>query len=439
MLGVLPPGGRQAGHLRLYLFTCLLVAVTEPYAYPPDVALALQQQWPAHGLPLPALPMLTGFVAGGYQASLLREEDRPVQCSLFLLPGSPAEHRANERLPPPEIAAAFQVLAFSEPRVYNAQELRRLSPTTQRAGTLLAVAATPTGELTIEGLVFATRPWDPADAPHQTALLPPSLFMQVTGPGRLAFFCGPQPVLMLQQGQLGNFEGHEFPTGWLRGVAETMASALPAEPRDAGEHFTRQLGSYCLRLCLTRVRALGHGGMMVLVDDADAPRLVGPASLLRPKYGVRNNDLGARYRVLLARLLARSTELGLTSWVAYRLAVDGELQQLSLELEQFADLLADLMAVDGALVLDKYFNVLGFGVEIAAPASATPFVYRAMDAEGTQLQTEAADSGGTRHRAAYRLCQAEVGCQAIVVSQDGGVRLVRQRNGQVIFWNQLIL
>ncbi len=77
--------------------------------------------------------------------------------------------------------------------------------------------------------------------------------------------------------------------------------------------------------------------------------------------------------------------------------------------------------------------MLGFGVEIAAPAPPTPLVYRALDVEGAPLQAEAADSGGTRHRAAYRLCQA------IVVSQDDGIRLVRQRAGQVIFWNQVIL
>jgi hypothetical protein len=102
-------------------------------------------------------------------------------------------------------------------------------------------------------------------------------------------------------------------------------------------------------------------------------------------------------------------------------------------------LLADLMAVDGALALDKQFSLLGFGVEIAAPAPATPFVYHALDGEGTQLQAEAADSGGTRHRAAYRLCQAEADCQAVVVSQDGGIRLVCQRAGQVLFWQHLIL
>lgn len=410
--------------------------MTETYAYPPDVAAALHQQWPTHALPLPEPDMLTNFIAGGYQASLLREEDRPVQCHLLLRPIAPPNHQLE---PPPEAVAAYQLLAFSEPRAYSAQELRRLSPTTQRPGTLLSVGAEPTGELAIHGLVFANRPWDHVDTPHDTALLPPVLFMQVAGPGRLAFFCGSQPLLVLQQGQLGNYGGREFPTGWLDGFAEPESSATQPAPSDASLDLARQLGSYSLHRCLARVRGQGHGGMLLLVASADAPRLVDPAGLLRPKYGVQHNNFGVRYRTLLARLLNRSTALGISNWADYRLAADGELQQLHTELEQFSDLLADLMAVDGALALDKQFGLLGFGVEIAAPAPAKPFVYRALDAEGTQLQPEAADSGGTRHRAAYRLCQAEAGCQAIVVSQDGGIRLVRQRAGQVLFWNQLAL
>ncbi|MVN77469.1 hypothetical protein GO988_14125 [Hymenobacter sp. HMF4947] len=171
--------------------------MTETYAYPPEIAAALRQHWPAHGLPLPDPAVLTSFIAGGYQASLLREEDRPVQCHLLLRPSAPPD---QQPAPPPEAIAAYQILAFSEPRAYSAQELRRLSPTTQRPGTLLSVGAAPTGELTILGLVFATRPWDHVDAPHDTALLPPALFMQVAGPGRLAFFCGAQPMLVLQQG-----------------------------------------------------------------------------------------------------------------------------------------------------------------------------------------------------------------------------------------------
>lgn len=410
--------------------------MTEPYAYPPGVAAALRRQWPAHGLALPTPAVLTRFIAEGYQASLLREEDRPVQCHLFLRPVLTVEQLPA---PPAEIMAAYQILVFHTPRGYTSQELRRLSPITQRPGTLLSVGVASTGELLIQGLVFATRPWDHVDAPHDTALLPPALYMQVAGPGRLAFFCGAQPVLVLHQGQLGDYSGRAFPAGWLSGFAEPEAEADRGKQAEFNPELARQLGSHSLHRCLARVRAQGHGGLLVLVPSASGPQLVSSAGLLRPKYDVRQNSFGIRYRDLLARLVARSAALGITTWAAYRLATDGELQQLHTELEQFADLLADLMAVDGALVLDKQFGLFGFGVEIAAPAPATPLVYRALDAEGRAVQAEAADSGGTRHRAAYRLCQAEAGCLAIVVSQDGNIRLVRQRAGQVLFWNQLIL
>jgi hypothetical protein len=108
--------------------------------------------------------------------------------------------------------------------------------------------------------------------------------------------------------------------------------------------------------------------------------------VLRPKYRVQQNDFGVRYWDSITRLMARSTALCIRTWAAYRLATDGELQQLHTELTQFADLLADLMAVDGALAIDKQFGLLGFGVEITAPAPTTPQVYRALDPQGTHLQ-----------------------------------------------------
>jgi DNA integrity scanning protein DisA with diadenylate cyclase activity len=41
-----------------------------------------------------------------------------------------------------------------------------------------------------------------------------------------------------------------------------------------------------------------------------------------------------------------------------------------------------------------------------------------------------------RHRSAYRLAGALPGSLAIVVSQDGGVRIVRKKGGRVTFWEQ---
>ena len=403
----------------------------QSYQYPPDVAKVLHQQWPPEGFPLPKLPVLTQLIAVAFQASLLREEDRPVRCHVLVAP------QAN--VPAADLAADYQVLAFHQPHPYGAQELRRLSPTVQQPSNLLAVDYTPAGELHIWGMVLATRPWENADDPDNPSQLPPALFMQLSGPGRLAFFCGPQRVLVWQQGELAGHGLRDLPAAWLAGFVGSFPASLTSAGARAAQELTWQLARYALRRCLALVRTRGHGGMAVLVPGDEASRLVGPGALLQPKYGVQANHLGTRYLWLLTHVITRSTELGISSWEAYRQTTDGRLRALHTEIEHFATLLADLMGVDGALVLSKQFEILGFGVELHAPPLSTDHVYQALNHEATQRQAEAANSGGTRHRAAYRLCQAEPDCLVMVVSQDGGIRLVRHLTGQVVFWNQLIL
>jgi hypothetical protein len=368
-----------------------------------------------------------------YQASLLQEEGRPVLGHLVLAPEVYVTDPANQ-------SAEYQLLRFTQPRPYHEQELRRLSPTVQRPGHLLAVGITPEEELVIWGMVLTTRPWDYAHEPANPAYLPPALYMHVFGPGNLAFFCGAERVLVVQQGRLAEVSQPAFPLAWVRGHFNE-AAPLQGDPTSTaartGLALARQLARNTARRILAQAQSQGHGGMMVLVPSAEAAALFGPDQLLRPKYGVQANDLGTRYLALLTRIVERSQQLEISSWADYRLAPDGLLRALHTELEHFADLLADLMTVDGALVLNKQFEILGFGVEIHAPALLTNQVYRALDPEATQLQAEPADSGGTRHRAAYRLCQAEAGCLVMVVSQDGGVKFVRQHQGQVVFWDQV--
>lgn len=423
------PRHRHAPSVLALLF--LHLAMT-PYYYPPEVAAALRLQWPARGFSLPAPALLTQLVAVAYQASLLQEEGRPVLGHLLLVSKSYVTDPANQ-------LAGYQLLRFTQPRPYHEQELRRLSPTVQRPGHLLAVEVNLEGELVLWGMVLTTRPWDYAHEPDNPAHLPPALFVHVYGPGNLAFFCGAEPVLLLQQGRLASPGQPAFPLAWVRGHFNE-AAPLQGEPGSltpyAGLPLARQLARDTALRTLAQARALGHGGMLVFAPSARAGALVGPNHLLRPKYGVQANDLGTRYLALLTRVVARSQQLAIGSWAAYRRAPDELLRALRTELEHFADLLADLMTVDGALVLNKQFEILGFGVEIHAPALLGNQVYRALDPEATQLQAEEADSGGTRHRAAYRLCQAEADCLVVVVSQDGGAKFVRQQQGQVVFWEQ---
>ena len=59
---------------------------------------------------------------------------------------------------------------------------------------------------------------------------------------------------------------------------------------------------------------------------------------------------------------------------------------------------------------------------------------RALDLEGKRTLEQSTDGVGTRHRSAYRLCNALPGAVAVVVSQDGNVRFVRRTDGGVAYW-----
>jgi len=133
----------------------------------------------------------------------------------------------------------------------------------------------------------------------------------------------------------------------------------------------------------------------------------------------------------------RSLELGELSWAHFQCSRDAELLTLAAEIDRFADCIADMGAVDGALMFTQQIDLVGFGVEIQATRVPLSQVDRALDMEGQNLQPVPADHGGTRHRAAYRLCLAAPECLAILVSQDGNVQFVRNQGGKVVFWDQL--
>jgi hypothetical protein len=117
--------------------------------------------------------------------------------------------------------------------------------------------------------------------------------------------------------------------------------------------------------------------------------------------------------------------------------MDTELSDMDEALFDFAHFLADLMAVDGALVVTQALDLVGFGAELRFEAISLKSVRHALDLEGEIWANEPLDNVGTRHRAVYRFCRGYPRCLAIVVSQDGSVQFVRNHNGAVTYWNQL--
>ena len=96
------------------------------YSYPSDLARFVRDRWrdapePPGGVdPLPDAAALAGFFAACYQASMLREEERPVVFRAIL--AEPAIFAPEAK--PPE---GLQRLAFPRSLPFDPRELRRLS------------------------------------------------------------------------------------------------------------------------------------------------------------------------------------------------------------------------------------------------------------------------------------------------------------------------
>ena len=104
---------------------------------------------------------------------------------------------------------------------------------------------------------------------------------------------------------------------------------------------------------------------------------------------------------------------------------------------EVAYLVAALAKCDGAVVMSRRYEVLGFGGEISGKLADVDTVLRALDVEGGEFEEEPTQSVGTRHRSAYRLCKELPDVLTVVVSKDGGVRFARRlEGGEVAYWDQ---
>ena len=123
-------------------------------------------------------------------------------------------------------------------------------------------------------------------------------------------------------------------------------------------------------------------------------------------------------------------------WEEFEATTDDEIATLDEALFEIAHVIAGLAAADGAVVMSKQNELLGFGGMVSGRLPDVKSVGRALDLEGKKIVEEEAGNVGTRHRSAYRLAGALPGSVAVVISQDGGVRWVCQKRSRVTYWEQ---
>lgn len=417
-------------------------------SYPAEMAAALFKQWSQRGLPVESLPgstSLTTLLDISYQATLLREEDNPVRCRIIY--ASPAQLQALR-----SVQSRPYVLPFSQPAELTAHNLRKLSAAADFYRALLAVDADGDGRLMIWGIVVTGTDWvNRVEGTNFDCVpLPPNLVIQALGPGHLVAASGFSRVLETRHGQLLTDGFDPFRSVWLSrrfdNVRSKLLDRLSVHASDGQtpticETFIRDVAQSVVRRVLRLVRNRQHGGMLLVLPDSS--REDGTCDRwLRFRVEFQPDDSTLLYRNITDRLMTRALEVGQTmqrsvvTWNDYQQFPDAELRRLDDDLVEFSHFLSDMLSVDGALVLDHSFRLIGFGGEVLGDMPVRQ-IHRALDLESEHSVVEPADTAGTRHRSAYRLVNGSNQAIAVVVSQDGDVRFVAHHNNKLTYWPYL--
>jgi hypothetical protein len=398
---------------------------------------------------LPEPAVLETLLSTVYQATLLREEERPVTFRLIL--GDAASF--PEPAGPPQ---GLHRLVFTRPRPFTEHELRRLSPAAKYHRSLIGVTCSAEGELVIWGLLQSGPRWLDAVRGGRGSLptLPAAkLVVRATGPGRVAVASGSLMLGELRAGQVTAPGSDVFESRWLPAFfasERAELAALHAEARrtaggswaDLDADLTRMLSQHMVRRIISTVRAAHHGGMLVMLPSEQYADVM--PRLLRAKYSFADAEPRRRFRTLMLDVMATLAATppaerdGVTvGWSTYGASRSPALAALDEAVFELSHLVAALAEVDGAVVLTKRYELLGFGAEIAGDFPDVQTVQRALDIEADECESETLEGVGTRHRSAYRLCARVHDAMVVVISQDGGVRFVAWKNDAVTYWDHV--
>lgn len=436
------------------------------HAYPVDLAKFVYENWnkpsPATAeIPsstvephdqLPPLPVLESLLSVCYQASLLKDEQRQVMLRLII-----SNHRrfSDEDGPP----MGLQPLVFSDYRSFNANELRKLSPAAGFYRSLIGVDIDSKDNPFIWGIIHSGPRWLRMlrGGRGTPSVLPPYLVIYITAPGRIEVNKGLVTIGQLADGRVFGPSMNVFDSKWLPLSFASIRSELrELHLKEKAEHghswanldpdVTRIIGQHTIRRIIASMRSFEHGGTLLIVPPELGTELSSKNPFLSLMYKFTDGVARARFRMLMIKLMNRLAECGSASvdesdsdqqvgWQQYAVSQDKALTTLDEGVFEMAHLIAGLSNVDGAVVMTKRFELLGFAGEIACADNDVSVVARALDLEAENVVMESAERVGTRHRSVYRFCNSIHDAVAVVVSQDGGVRIVSWKDGRVTYWD----
>lgn len=375
-----------------------------------------------------------------FQASLAHEEGRNVRFRLVAASCGELERATKD--------SDALCLEFSEEQLLTPDSARRLSPASPFHSSMIGV--TPQGDRwSMWGLVHTGANWlAPTWGGRRKRQESLSMLMvHVWGAGRIGVYAGAELVASLEHGMIEATTTDVFGSGWISRLFRGTRARFAGEESGDGDalrpnaDLVRLISQHMVRRTIFLIRQANHGGLILFAEpDLIEESLHSNAAPIKFKYSFQESEARRRYGTLLRRLFDALAAHGEGEVDLQRFLQTDAPDVVAVEQSIFelSRLVSGLAAVDGAVVLNKRFELIGFGAEVSGELPYPNTVMQALDVEGERRSAEPANTVGTRHRAAYRFVAAHPAGLAIVISLDGIVRFVANIDGKVVYWDQFL-
>lgn len=424
--------------------------------YPKDLAAFIVKTWDKQpgdihsadmfdAIELPNLEILENILSTCYQSSLLRHEGTALTFRVII---------AEPDIFPPEAGPpkGLHKLEFTEYLPFNDIEIRKLASAASFPRALIGVRIDSEQGPEIWGIIQTGPRWlhslhgGRASAPP----LPNALVISVTNPGHLEVSKGNYTLGLLSEGKVFGTSLNVFQSKWLEELFSDIRqerfniheeARLKAKKNwaDLDPNLTSEIDQHMMKRIIAAIHAFNHGGTLIVVPPENANSLCQENPYMSIKYQFTESEPRARFRSLIIQVMSSLAQSNietkkkdkLMGWRDYQKSHDPVITNLDEAIFEMSHLIAALSTCDGAVVMTKRFELLGFGAEIHCDSTEVLSVARALDIEAKKIRIESVKAVGTRHRSAYRLCRELPQALVIVISQDGSVQFVKN-NGKYV-------
>lgn len=352
-------------------------------------------------------------------ASLRTDEDRPTRGTLYV--ESPGE------------STSMCVVTFGRPEPLTDALVAKLTPTLSADDSVLVVESHD-GRLVTTGIANLDD--------HQSdaqPLVPPQgwlgrrggLLIGIRGPGIISLRQGYCDYTLERNRVVGHVAAATIPpvAEWLSEMQKSLLSRAPKSAKDSPYFFREEDGhqdlDFVLSRSLTTASGLRHGAAIAVLSDVNTA----PITITYPTNNRRSvKDLVQQFWSALGEAhRVQKTDQGPNAIARCERARHAMLNQ--------AEVVGRLTATDGSVVLDRSFQVRGFGaiIDPALTTESGTLTFEPPETNSALTEADLLRRFGTRHRSAYLLCKACPHTIVFVLSQDGGWRVFTSDDKSVRF------